>query len=328
MIGRADFQGWTMILPSLRQLRYLVALSETLHFGRAADDCNVTQSTLSAGIAELERLLGADLVERSRRRVLLTPLGTQTVARARDLLGRAEELVEAVQAAQTPLSGPLRLGVIPTIGPYALAHVLPALAEAYPALSLQLREEQTARVLEHVEEGRIDVGLIALPYDTGSLVVEDLGEEVLYLAVPAGHPFAERPSVAVAALSNEPMLLLEDGHCLRDHALQACGLSGRRRNEAFQATSLPTLMQLVAAGHGLTVLPAMAVETEMRATPGVSLVALDGARPRRGLALAWRATSARSAEFGLFGDLLKTALGGLIAPSGASAPALPFAPDA
>lgn len=297
-----------MILPSLRQLRYLISLSETLHFGRAAEDCNVTQSTLSAGIAELERLLGAELVERSRRKVLLTPLGRETVSRARDLLARAEELVEAVQAAQVPLSGPLRLGVIPTIGPYALARVLPALTETYPQLSLRLREEQTARVLEHVEDGRLDVGLIALPYDTGSLIVEDLGEEALYLAVPEGHPFAMRKAVAIEALSNEPMLLLEDGHCLREHALQACGLSGRRRNEAFQATSLPTLLQLVAAGHGLTVVPAMAVEAEAHAMPGVALVALEGPHPRRGLALVWRATSARAEEFKLFGDLLRGAL--------------------
>lgn len=297
-----------MILPSLRQLRYLVSLSETLHFGRAAEECNVTQSTLSAGIAELERLLDADLVERSRRKVLLTPLGRETVNRARDLLARSEELVEAVRAAQLPLSGPLRLGVIPTIGPYALARVLPALTEAYPALSLRLREEQTARVLEHVEDGRLDVGLIALPYDTGGLVVHEVGDEALYLAVPERHPFAERTAVSIDALTNEPMLLLEDGHCLREHALQACGLSGRRRNEAFQATSLPTLMQLVAAGHGLTVVPAMAVEAEVRSTPGVALVALEGAHPKRGLALVWRATSARSEEFAMFGDLLRQAL--------------------
>ncbi len=297
-----------MILPSLRQLRYLVSLSETLHFGRAAEECNVTQSTLSAGIAELERLLGAELVERSRRKVLLTPLGRETVARARDLLAGAEDLVEAVKAAQEPLSGPLRMGVIPTIGPYALARVLPALPGRYPRLSLRLREEQTARVLEHVEEGRLDVGLIALPYDTGGLVVEEIGDERLFLAVPEGHPFAEMGAVSIEALSNEPMLLLEDGHCLREHALQACGLSGRRRNEAFQATSLPTLLQLVAAGHGLTVVPAMAVDCELRAMPGIALVALRGPNPRRGLALVWRATSARAAEFTLFGDLLRDAL--------------------
>lgn len=301
-----------MILPSLRQLRYLVTLSETLHFGRAAEECNVTQSTLSAGIAELERLLGAELVERSRRKVLLTPLGRETVARARDLLAGAEDLVEAVQAAQEPLSGPLRLGVIPTIGPYALARVLPALPARYPRLSLRLREEQTARVLEHVEEGRLDLGLIALPYDTGGLVVREIGEEPLFLAVPEGHPFAALDAVAIEALSDEPMLLLEDGHCLREHALQACGLSGRRRNEAFQATSLPTLLQLVAAGHGLTVLPAMAVESEVRAMPGVTLVALKGPHPRRGLALVWRATSARGHEFGLFADLLAESLAPLL----------------
>lgn len=292
-------------LPSLQQLRFLSALAEHKHFGRAAAACAVTQSTLSAGLQELEDRLGASLVERSRRHCLLTPLGEDIVERGRRLLRDAEDLAEAARGAQEPLSGPLRLGVIPTIGGYFIPGVMPGLTQAFPKLKLYLREEQTASILDKLENGQLDLALIALPYDTGDLETMVLGEDPILVALPKTHPLAKVRRIERADLAGEALLLMEDGHCLRSHALEACRLAGPDRNEVFQGTSLRTLLQMAAGGIGITLMPEMAVAAEI--TPASGLVArhLEG-EPARQIALAWRRSSARKAEFRALGRHFKS----------------------
>jgi LysR family hydrogen peroxide-inducible transcriptional activator len=294
-------------LPSLQQLRFLAALADEKHFGRAAASCAVTQSTLSAGIQELEERLGASLVERSRRSVLLTPLGHDIAARGRRLLRDAQDLAETAQAGREPLAGPLRLGVIPTIGPYLMPAAMTGLAKAFPKLKLYLREEQTAPLLEKLAKGQLDIALIALPYDMGALETMTLGDDRILVALPKSHPLARARRIARTALVGEELLLMEDGHCLRSHALAACRLVGPDRNEVFQGTSLRTLLQMAAGGIGITLLPEMAVKPELAAAPGLVARPLEGA-PARGIALAWRPTSARKSEFRTLGRYLKTVL--------------------
>jgi LysR family hydrogen peroxide-inducible transcriptional activator len=295
-------------LPNLRHLRYLCTLAENLHFGRAATACGVTQSTLSAGIQELEAGLGASLVERTKRRVLLTPLGQEVVERARGVLRATEDLVEVAHSAKEPLSGNLRLGVIPTIGPYLLPKVLPRLAERYPQLRLYLREDQTGPLVEQLGEGKLDALVLALPYDIGELETMPLGRDELMLVSPAAHTLAKKQSVAPADLDGVPVLLLEDGHCLRSQSLRACHLSDAERHEVFQGTSLRTLVPMVASGLGLTLLPKMAIEAEL--PPDGSLVArpLATRASAREIVLAWRRTSARAPEFRLLGAVFAAAL--------------------
>ena len=294
-------------LPSLQQLRFLAALADERHFGRAAEACAVTQSTLSAGIKELEERLGVSLVERTRRHVLLTPLGQEIVGRGRRLLRDAEDLAEAAKAGQEPLSGPLRLGIIPTIGTYFIPPALRGLARKFPKLRLYLREEQTAALLEKLEKGQLDLALIALPYEVGELETMALGPDRIVVALPKGHKLAAGKRVDPEALAGEELLLMEDGHCLRSHALQACRLAGPDRNEVFQGTSLRTLLQMAAGGIGITLMPQMAVATEI--TPESGLVARPLAGdPTRTIALAWRRSSARKAEFRALGEYLKGVL--------------------
>jgi LysR family hydrogen peroxide-inducible transcriptional activator len=307
-------------LPSMQQLRFLTALAEHGHFGRAAGACAVTQSTLSAGIQELESRLGATLVERGRRRLLLTPAGEEVLTRARRLLRDAADLVEAAQGARVPLAGPLRLGVIPTIGPYLVPEIVKGLAARFPALRLYLREEQTAALLERLGAGQIDLALIALPYDTDAFETMVLGEDEILAALPRAHPLARLERVDRDGLAGENLLLMEDGHCLRSHALEACRLVGPVRNEVFQGTSLRTVVQMAENGLGLTLVPRMAVAAELG--DGSRLVArpLEPGHPSRRIALAWRPTSPRKDEFRAFGEYVRSALSVLAAPPVASPP--------
>jgi len=287
-------------LPTLRQLRYLQALQQFGHFGKAADHCHVTQSTLSAGLAELEELLGVRLVERTKRRVLFTPLGLDVARRGGELLLQAESLVELAKAASEPLSGPFRLGVIPTIAPFLLPRlVLPCKSE-FPSLSLILQEAQTAPLLERLLDGRLDAGLLALPYDTPGLDVALIGEDSFVLACRQDHPLAAKASVCAADLAAHEVLLLEDGHCLRDHVLSACHLVPSQRQDEIRGTSLPTVIQMVAAGLGVTFLPQMAVEQGIAEGLGLVTRPLSDARGGRHIALAWRSSSPRAQEFRRF----------------------------
>lgn len=295
--------------PSLRQWQYLVSLAENRHFGHAAEACFVTQSTLSAGIQELETQLGAALVDRTKRKVVLTPLGEDLAGRARELLGQAEDMVLMARAASVPLSGPLRLGVIPTISPFLLPRVLPALRKRFPALRLFLREDLTARLIEQLQAGKLDLLLIALPYEGGALDTMTLFDDDFLVACREDHPLARRNAVKLDELSETPLLLLEDGHCLRDHALAACRLTPSPRHDGFAATSLHTLVQMVDSGLGITLLPRLALDAGILRGTDVTTRPLndDGAASRQ-IGLAWRRGTQRAKEFTLFGEALVAGL--------------------
>lgn len=289
----------------MRQLRYLVAVVDRCHFGQAAAACNVSQSTLSAGIQELEDLLGAPLLERTKRTVVPTALGRDVADRSRDLLKGAEELMDVAQAAREPMAGPLRLGVIPTVGPFLLPRALPRLRETFPKLQLYLREDQTARLLERLDAGELDAVLLALPYALGDLEVMDLGEDRFSVVYPADHRLPATGAVTPADIARENLLLLEDGHCLRDQALAACELESARRNTAFNGTSLHTLAQMVANGLGVTLMPQMALDAGIVRGLDVAVRPMaDGTQHRR-IGLVWRRTSARKETFRRLGEALR-----------------------
>jgi LysR family hydrogen peroxide-inducible transcriptional activator len=291
-------------LPSLRQLRYLVALSERLNFRQAAEDCFVTQSTLSAGIKELESLLDVELVERDTRRVRLTEVGAEVVARARGLLAQAQDLVEIAKGAAAPLSGLLRLGVIPTIAPFLLPAVLPPLRARYPKLKLYLREDLTERLLERVRSAELDLALIALPYETGELAVRKLFKDEFWFVSREDDPLAAAKQVGVRDLRTEQIVLLEEGHCLRDHAIAACGARAANPQALVEATSLHTLLQMVEGGLGVTLLPEMTLKAGI--LKGTELVArpFSTQAPARTIALATRASSAHRRDFDLLAEFI------------------------
>ncbi|MBP2233279.1 LysR family hydrogen peroxide-inducible transcriptional activator [Azospirillum agricola] len=285
-------------LPTLRQLRYLVAVVDRCHFGQAAEACLVSQSTLSAGIQELEALLGTPLLERTRRSVMPTALGREIAERARALLKGAEDLVDLTRSAADPMAGPLHLGVIPTIGPFLIPRAMPDLRAAFPDLKLYLREDQTARLLAQLNAGELDAALLALPYPVGGDVeTVDIAEDRFSFVCPPGHRLSGEATARPAEVAREDMLLLEDGHCLRDHALAACALERAPRNATFQGTSLHTLVQMAANGLGVTLLPQMAVDSGI--LRGLDLVVrpLDEGSPGRHIALAWRRSSGRKETF-------------------------------
>jgi LysR family hydrogen peroxide-inducible transcriptional activator len=225
-------------LPSVRHLRHLLALYDCGHFGRAAEACRVTQSTLSASIKELEAVLEATLVDRTKRRVVLTPVGIETVERARRIIKDIEDLVSFTASAREPLSGALRMGAIPTVGPFLLPRVLPGLRDSYGRLKLYLVEDLTERLIDSLHRGQLDVVLLAFPYDCGAVETAILFEDPFVVGLPSNHPLAKEGAVKPQRLWNADLLLLKDGHCLRDHALSACHLADRRRTEGFEATSL------------------------------------------------------------------------------------------
>lgn len=288
-------------LPSPQQLRYLVALAECRHFGRAALNCAVTQSTLSAGILALERQLDAPILDRSAgKHVVFTPLGLDLVERGRAALQALEAVVEAATAARAPMSGPLRLGVIPTIGPFLLPRLMPALRAAFPRLRLFLREDTTAHLVERLNTNRLDVLLLALPCDCGGADALPVARDEFLVALPPDHALAAQERIPVSALGAERLLLLEEGHCLRDHALAVCGLLAGERgsdSDAFAATSLHTLVQMVANGLGITLLPRLAVSAGVVSGTDLVLRPLASAGAWRTLGLAWRHNTPRAGEF-------------------------------
>lgn len=283
-------------LPSLRQLRYLVELAEKLNFRAAAEACFVTQSTLSTGIKELETQLGVQLVERNPRGVRLTLAGEQAVQRAKALLASAQDLVETVRGAGTPLAGPFRLGVIPTVAPFLLPAALPRLREEHPDLKLYLREDLTERLLEKLRAGELDAALIALPFDTGELAVLPLFRDEFWFVARADDPNARKKEVLVRDLEPGSVLLLEEGHCLRDHAIAACGTRGPRSQSMVEATSLNTLIQMVEGGLGVTLLPEITLKAGL--LNGTSLITRPFANhvPARTIALATRPGGSRRAD--------------------------------
>lgn len=291
-------------LPTMKQLQYLVALADTQHFGKAALRCHITQSTLSAGIRDLESVLGTAVAERSNRRVLITPFGAQVAERAKAVLREAEEVMEVARAARSPMTGEMRLGVIPTIGPFVLPRVFPALKERFPELTIYLREEQTAPLLARLEGGELDVALIALPYDTEDLRIDVIMEDEFLFACNRNHEFAGAKEISLQALADEPLMLLEEGHCLRGQTLDVCTTSDRRARAQFEASSLLTMVQMVAAGVGVALIPRLAVDAQLTRGTGISLSRLGVPAARR-IGLAWRPTSLRTEEFRLLADTLR-----------------------
>lgn len=292
-------------LPSPQQLRYLLALAEHRHFGRAAASCGVTQSTLSTGLLALEKLLDADLLDReSGRHVVFTRLGEEVVERARAAMGALEAVSEAAAVARAPMSGPLRMGVIPTIGPFLLPHLMPVLRERFPQLRLFLREDTTDRLVARLESGKLDLLLLALPCECGMSDALPVLRDEFLVALPPRHPMAELERIAPAALETERLLLLEEGHCLRDQALAACGRLRQHEPDGFAATSLHTLVQMVAGNLGVTLVPRMAVEAGITEGTEIALRPLDGAGGWRTIGLAWRPNAPRAGDYRALGQVL------------------------
>lgn len=297
-----------MILPTLKQLQYLVALHEHEHFGRAADSTFVTQSTLSAGLRELETTLGVVLVERTRRVMRFTPLGEKVVQKARRVLRETEELTELARASGKPLSGDLRLGVIPTIAPFLLPRVLPILRARWPELKLYLREETTPQACESLQRGALDCILLALPYACGDIESATLFHDPLYVAYPNGEMMSGAASITPQQIPADSLLLLEDGHCLKDHALAACNRPELRAEAQMLGTSLHTLVQMVDNGLGLTLIPKMALDAGILTGTKVEARPLDTNHASREIALVWRANSPRSKEFKMLAAELDEAI--------------------
>ena len=294
-------------LPTLKQLQYLVALRTHGHFGRAADACFVTQSTLSAGIKELESLIGVTLVERTKRVVRFTPLGVRVAEKAQRILREAEELSDMVRAAGKPLSGELRMGVIPTIAPFLLPTLLPRLRQQWPDLRLYLREETSQAACDSLHRGALDCVLLALPYRCGEVDSVTLFEDRLLIAFPPGAADDLPDAVAPAVIDEDKLLLLEDGHCLKDHALAACNRPELRAEASIMGTSLHTLVQMVDNGLGMTLVPEMAVKAGLLDNTGVEARALKAEHAFRRIALVWRKGSPREKEFTLLAEALKAA---------------------
>lgn len=286
---------------TLRQMRYLTAVADTLNFSRAADLCFVTQPTLSAGIKELEDRLGVQLIERTRQSVLLTPVGNDITARARQLLLDAEEIGAVAKAHRNPFEGELKLGSIPTIGPYLLPHRLPAIRKAYPNLRVYLREEMTESLIDGLNAGRLDLVLIALPFDTGGLETLPLFVDGYQLATPADWPVPRGTEILT---QGGQLMLLEKGHCLQRHALEAYPDRILSVQDSFSATSLTTLIAMVSEGLGVTLLPNLAVSAGVVGGSKVRLTPLPDACPRQ-VVLAWRPGSARTALFRKLGSLFQ-----------------------
>jgi len=293
---------------NLRDLHYLLALAEHRHFGRAAEASFVSQPTLSTQIKKLEEELGVALVERTPRKILLTETGREIARRARAVLAEVEEIKAIAQRTRDPEAGTLRLGIFPTLSPYLLPHVIPLLRERFPRLELLLTEEKTEHVIHMLREGALDAGILALPVHEDSLHSEFLFEEPFVLAVPDHHPLAgHRNRLKLHDLANEKLLLLEDGHCLRDQALEVCQLAGAGEKTGFRATSLETLRQMVAANVGITLLPTLATKPPVARTDNVHLIEFAGHAPSRRIAMVWRKSSSMAGFLkrlaGVFQDL-------------------------
>ena len=279
---------------NLRDLRYLVALADEGHFGRAALRCHVSQPTLSAQVRKLEEYLGVQLIERRPRRATLTEAGTRVVERARRLLLEADAIIELTKSDRDPLAGSLKVALIPTVGPYLLPHVARRLRRDLPRLKLMLYEYQTAPLLEKLRAGEIDVGILALPVPQDGLDALELYEEPFTVAMPASHPLGKRDRLKLEDLRGETLLLLEDGHCLRDQALEVCSRVRVNEDQDYRATSLETLRQMVAAGHGVTLMPQLAAASHGSTARGLKIKPFAKPAPTRTIGAVWRKSTTRT----------------------------------
>jgi LysR family hydrogen peroxide-inducible transcriptional activator len=280
---------------NLKDLKYLVALADTGHFGRAAERTFVSQPTLSAQLKKLEEYLGVTLVERHPKNLQLTEVGRQIVALARRMLNEGDEIIALARNNTDPLSGKLKIALIPTIGPYLLPRVMLKIRKALPQLGLMLYEHTTEELLRRLRDGEIDMGVIALPVEHEGLEARELYTEEFTVAIPNSHPLAQKSSIKVQDLKGQTLLLLEDGHCLRDQALEVCSRVDVREAEDFRATSLETLRHMVVAGLGITLMPALAVESPFGAQRGLTIRQFGKPAPTRTVGAVWRKTSSRTA---------------------------------
>lgn len=306
---------------TLQDLRYLVTLADEGHFGRAADVCCVSQPTLSTQLKKLEDELGVLLFERAHKRVVPTPVGRAIIAQARVVLDETAKLRQLAQHGQEPMAGTLRIGVIPTLGPYFLPHLLPQLRATYPQLRLYLREDLTTNLLLQLRAGTLDAVLVALPVEHEGMLVVPLFREPFVLAVPIGHALAQTSEVSEALLAGERLLLLEDGHCLRDHTLAVCGFPARGEAEEFRASSLETLRQMVAVGVGCTLLPSLAAHQPSPSAALMTLRPFLPPAPSRTIGMVWRRSFPRGDTLYALTAFIQAAL-----PPGVY-PATPDAPD-
>lgn len=297
-------------LPTIKQLQYLLALSDEENFGRAAERCGVTQSTLSSGIAELERLLGVILIERNRRVVRFTALGSEIAGQARRILDETETLADIVRASGEPLTGDLRLSAIPTIAPFVLPRLMAVVKRDYPGLRLFLREEMSADACASLSDGRSDCVLLALPYVCGDVDQEHITDDAILLAARSDDPAVLAATTPADAIDPDRMLLLEDGHCLKDHAISACNRPDVSAGARMMGTSLHTLVQMVDGGIGMTMIPRMAVDAGI--LDGTDVVARDlgSADAKRSIALVWRKGSPRERDFRLLASTVRAVLEG------------------
>lgn len=297
---------------NLRDLAYLVAVADHRHFGRAADACFVSQPTLSTQIRKLEAELGVTLIERGPRDAMLTPVGEEVVARARSILRDVDQLRVVADRASDRDAGTLRLGAFPTLAPYLLPHIVPAIHRRFPRLELLLVEEKSEELEARLRDGRLDAALLALPVSGGALEVAPLFDEPFVLAVPADHPLADTDGpISTASLRGERLLLLEDGHCLREQALSVCSLAGAAERDGFRATSLETLRQMVASHVGITLLPELAVTPPVPASPAIRLLPFRAPAPSRRIGLLWRTSSPDSVWFEQLAALIRSEVAGL-----------------
>ncbi len=294
--------------PTLKQLRYLLALQKTMHFGKAAKQCHVSQSTLSAGIQELESLLGVTLVERTKRTVMFTALGQEIARRAQNILSEIDDLTDMAAVARNPLRGIVRMGVIPTIAPFLLPRIMPIIRKKLPDLDLHLREDKSAILCDQLRTGDLDIVLYALPFACGDVYEMPLFDDPFF----AAYPKATAPAAQITSddLNNAQLLLLEEGHCLRDHALSACAILDRTADnttvsQGLGGTSLHTMIQMVAAGHGVTLLPGMAVEAGLTDGMDIDILPFKDTTPSRTIGLIWRRSNPRTDTFNALAQVIK-----------------------
>lgn len=310
-------------MVTLRQLRYLSALAKHGHFGRAAEACSVTQPALSMQIRDLERTLGVAVVERRPGDVMLTDVGREIARRGEEVLTASRDLVDFARHRSGPLTGRLMLGVIPSLAPYLLPRILPTLQNSFPELRLELRETQTRQLVEEIKSGALDAALLALPLGEPDIDTLPLFDDLFLLAVPANDPRSASRRVAIGDIDQSRLILLEDGHCLRDQALALCATTARGRGAsaggtAFGASSLTTVMQMVAGGYGVTLIPQIAADVERR-DERVKFLRLENPQPGRSIGLAFRRTSPRQADFGALADVVKRSMEAPHAPDAANA---------
>ena len=300
------------MLPSIKQLRYICAVAEYRHFSKAAIACHVTQSTLSAAIQELELQLGVVIFERNKKSVLITPLGEKLLHQARLILGNVEDFVGLAKAHNEALTAEIRLGVIPTIGPFMLPHLLAELRQHYPKLKLYLKEDLSAHLLKQLREGKLDLAIMAFPYPMPDMEILYLFRDDFVLCLPPGHQLERSKMVKQRQLRGESLLLLEEGHCLRDHALEACNLQSAATDVVYQGTSLHTLVQMVAHGLGVTLLPAISIAADVLGDTQLQIREFGNENVSRKIGMSWRKSDPRREEYLLLSEFIKANAPGAI----------------